>query len=176
MLSTGELLNYSKWIGIFTLFCAFLTVLALIFKWGIRFRLVGITAFMGVLTLGVFGLGLGLFNRVAVPGAVRYSRVYDDGDRQIVIVVAPEITPTELEATLQQAAADLFSPGRTGQPDERLTIRARTLIHPEPGVSEPVYLGEVRRSNVQGNGQDLEVDIDQERFAHLQEVVENSPA
>jgi hypothetical protein len=176
MLSTAALLNYSKWIGFFTLFCAFLTVLGFIFKWGIRFRLVGITAFMGVLTSGVFALGLGLFNRVEVPGAVRYSRVYDDGDRQIVVAVAPQTTPTELEATLQQAGADLFSPGRAGRPDERLTIRARTLIHPEPGVSEPVYLGQVRRSYSPEKGQNLEVDLYLERFAHLQEVMEDSPA
>ncbi|WP_413166368.1 Ycf51 family protein [Capilliphycus salinus ALCB114379] len=176
MLSTAALLNYSKWIGFFTLFCAFLTVVGFIFKWGIRFRLVGVTAFMGVLTGGVFALGLGLFNRVEIPGAVRYARVYDDGGTQIVIAVASQTTPTELEATLQQAAADLFSPGRSGRPDQRLTIRARTLIHPEAGVSEPVFLGQVRRSNFQRDDQNLEVDIYLERFAHVEEAVENSPA
>ena len=131
---------------------------------------------MGVLTAGVFGLGLGLFNRVEVPGAVRYSRVYDDGGTQIVIAVASEVTPTELEATLQQAAADLFSPGRAGRPDQRLTIRARALIHPEPGVSEPIYLGQVRRSNFERDDNNFQIDVYPERFAHLQEAVENSPA
>lgn len=174
MLSTAELLNYSKWLGLLTLFGAVLTILGLIFKWGIRFRLVGITAFMGVLTFGVFGLGLGLFNRVAVPGAVHYSRVYDDGGTQIVIAVAPNITQTELEATLQQAGADLFSPGRGGQPNQPLTVRARTLIHPSPGVSEPVYLGQVQRLSFQREGEDLEVKLDQERFAHVQDVLQNS--
>ncbi|MEL7035738.1 MAG: Ycf51 family protein [Cyanobacteria bacterium J06592_8] len=169
MLSTAELLNYSKWIGIFTLFCGVLTLLGFIFNWGIRFRLVGITAFMGVLTSGVFGLGLGLFNRVEIPDAVRYSRVYDDGDRQIVIAVASDITPTQLEATLQQAAADLFSPGRTGRPDEPLTIRARTLIHPQPGISEPIYIGQVQRSNVQRDQQNLKIDLDREQLQHLQD-------
>lgn len=170
MLSTAELLDYSKWLGIFTLVCAGVAVLGFLLNWGIRFRLVGVTAFMGVLTAGVFGLGLGLFNRVEVPGAVRYTRVFDDGARQIVIAVASDITPSELEATLKQAAADLFSPGRGGRPDQRLSIRARTIIHPEPDVSEPVYLGQVQRSVSLGEGENLEIDIYSQQFDHLQEV------
>lgn len=46
--STAELLNFAKWIGIATLVLAIVTVFSFIFKWGIRFRLVGITAFTGV--------------------------------------------------------------------------------------------------------------------------------
>jgi Flp pilus assembly secretin CpaC len=114
---------------------------------------------MGVLTGGVLGLGLGLFNRTEIPGAVRYSRVFDNGAREIVIAVTPEITQPQLEATLQQAASDLFSPGRVGRSDQFLTIRARALIHPEPGVSEPVYIGEVKRSiyNREDNNQQIQV-------------------
>ena len=170
MLSTAELLNYSKWLGIFTLVCAVVTVLGFLFNWGIRFRFVGITAFIGVLTVGVFGLGLGLFNRVEIPGAVRYTRVFDDGARQIVVAVAPDITPFELEATLKQAAADLFSPGRGGRPDQRLNIRARTIIHPESNVSEPVYLGQVKRSVSLGEDGNLEIEIYSKQFDHLQEM------
>ncbi len=170
MLSTAELLDYSKWLCIFTLVCAGVAVLGFLLNWGIRFRLVGVTAFMGVLTAGVFGLGLGLFNRVEVPGAVRYTRVFDDGARQIVIAFASDITPSELEATLKQAAADLFSPGRGGRPDQRLSIRARTIIHPEPDVSEPVYLGQVQRSVFLGEGENLEIDIYSKQFDHLLEM------
>ncbi len=167
MLSTAELLNYSKWFGLLTLACGGITVLGFIFKWGIRFRLVGVTAFMGVLTGGVLGLGLGLFNRTEIPGAVRYTRVFDNGARQIVIAVAPEITQSQLEATLQQAADNLFSPGRVGRSDQFLTIRARTLIHPSPGVSEPLYLGEVKRSVYQRDDNNLQIQIFPERLAKL---------
>ncbi|EDZ91548.1 conserved hypothetical protein, partial [Limnospira maxima CS-328] len=139
MLTTPELLDFSKWLGIATLALAALTVLAFVLNWGIRFRLVGITAFTGVLAGGVFALGLGLFQRVEIPGAVRYSRVFDDGARQIVIVVAPDITESQLEATLQQAASDLYSPGRGGAGQMPLVIRARTIVHPQPGVSDRFF-------------------------------------
>jgi hypothetical protein len=169
MLSTAELLNYSKWCGLLTLVFAGITVLGFIFKWGIRFRLVGVTAFMGVLTGGVLGLGLGLFNRTEIPGAVRYVRVFDNGAREIVIAVTPEINQPQLEATLQQAASDLFSPGRVGRSDQFLTIRARALIHPEPGVSEPVYIGEVKRSIYNREDNKLQIQVFPDRLGRVQE-------
>ncbi|MGB3403293.1 MAG: Ycf51 family protein [Microcoleaceae cyanobacterium] len=167
MLDTAELLNYSKWFGLLTLLSGGITVLGFLFKWGIRFRLVGITAFMGVLTGGVIGLGLGLFNRTEIPDAVRYTRVYDNGAREIVIAVTPEITQTQLEATLQEAASNLFSPGRVGRSDQFLTIRARAIIHPEPGVSEPLYLGEVKRSIYQREDNNQQIEIFPESLAKL---------
>lgn len=172
MLTTPELLNFSKWLGIATLALAALTVLAFVLNWGFRFRLVGITAFTGVLAGGVFALGLGLFQRVEIPGAVRYSRVFDDGARQIVIAVAPDITETQLEATLQQAASDLYSPGRAGAGQMPLVIRARTIVHPQPGVSEPIFLGQVQRLSGFGNQGDVAIAINQESFNHLQRVRE----
>lgn len=172
MLTTPELLNFSKWLGIATLALAALTVLAFVLNWGFRFRLVGITAFTGVLAGGVFALGLGLFQRVEIPGAVRYSRVFDDGARQIVIAVAPDITETQLEATLQQAASDLYSPGRGGAGQMPLVIRARTIVHPQPGVSEPIFLGRVQRVSGFDNQGDVAIAINQESFNHLQRVRE----
>ena len=172
MLTTPELLDFSKWLGIATLAFAALTVVAFVLNWGIRFRLVGITAFTGVLAGGVFALGLGLFQRVEIPGAVRYSRVFDDGARQIVIVVAPDITESQLEATLQQAASDLYSPGRGGAGQMPLVIRARTIVHPQPGVSEPIFLGQVQRVSGFANQGDVAIAINQESLNHLQTVRE----
>ncbi|CDM92579.1 MULTISPECIES: Ycf51 family protein [Limnospira] len=172
MLTTPELLDFSKWLGIATLAFAALTVLAFVLNWGIRFRLVGITAFTGVLAGGVFALGLGLFQRVEIPGAVRYTRVFDDGARQIVIAVAPDITESQLEATLQQAASDLYSPGRGGAGQMPLVIRARTIVHPQPGVSEPIFLGRVQRVSGFDNQGDVAIAINQESLNHLQTVRE----
>ncbi|MFO7028944.1 hypothetical protein B9T07_02500 [Limnospira fusiformis CCALA 023] len=172
MLTTPELLDFSKWLGIATLAFAALTVLAFVLNWGFRFRLVGITAFTGVLAGGVFALGLGLFQRVEIPGAVRYTRVFDDGARQIVIAVAPDITETQLEATLQQAASDLYSPGRGGAGQMPLVIRARTIVHPQPGVSEPIFLGRVQRVSGFDNQGDVAIAINQESLNHLQTVRE----
>ncbi|HAN75509.1 MAG TPA: hypothetical protein DCQ51_05245 [Planktothrix sp. UBA8407] len=168
-LSTAELLNFAKWIGIATLVLAIITVFSFIFKWGIRFRLVGITAFTGVLTGGVFGLSLGLFHHVQIPGAARYSRVFDDDGRQIVIAVSPNITKTELNATLRQAAADLYSSGRGGQFQEPLLIRARTIVHPDADVSQPLYLGQVKRSVVEQENENLDIQIFEKNLARLEQ-------
>lgn len=159
MPTTIDFLVISKWLGITTLGFGFLAILGFIFKWGIRFRLVGVTGFMGVLTGGVFALGLVPFMRTVVPGAVRFSTVYDSGATQAVISVPPTISETELEATLKQAASDLFSPGRLGSRSDKLTIRARTVLHPEEGVSKPLFLGEVKRSLIIREDENMEITL-----------------
>lgn len=167
MLTTADFLNYAKWAGILTLACGVLAGLGFILQWGIRFRLVGATGFMGVLTAGLFALGLVPFVHTEIPGAVRYKLVYDVGGAQTVIKVPPAITETELEATLRQAASNLFSYGRLGQVNNQLTIRARTIIHPEPGVSKPLYLGEVKRSLLTRDDDQLAIKVYPENIAQL---------
>jgi len=129
-----------------TLAFAGLTLLAFLFKWGIRFRLVGTTGFMIVLTCGAFGLSFVPIVPSTVPGSAPYTVTYDNGLAQAVIAVEPTITEDELDATLRQAANNLFSLGRAGETTEKFLIRARTILHPEPGTSIPLYLGEVKRS------------------------------
>ncbi|MBW4466246.1 MAG: Ycf51 family protein [Pegethrix bostrychoides GSE-TBD4-15B] len=146
MFTPASFFTYTQWSGIATLAFAALTLLSFLLGWGIRFRLVGATGLLGVLTAGLFGLSVVPFSRAVVPGAARYSTVYDSGATQVVIAVAPSITAERLEATLRQAASDLFSSGRLSRGESQLTIRARTVLHPEPGLSEPLYLGQVKRS------------------------------
>ncbi|MEH2050813.1 Ycf51 family protein [Nostoc sp.] len=168
MLTTANFLQYTQWMGIATLVFAALTFLAFVLKWGIRFRLVGATGFMVVLTSGLFALSIVPLSRTAIPGSVRYTLVYDNGSTKAVIATSPKITPTELEATLRQAASNLFSYGRSGtREDENLTVRARTIIHPEEGISVPVYLGEVKRSLVSHQNSPVTVKIYTENFAQL---------
>ncbi|KAM3098977.1 Ycf51 family protein [Phormidesmis sp. 146-12] len=146
MFETQQLITGTQWAGILTIALAVLTVMAFLFKWGIRFRLVGITGFMGVLTAGIFGLSLGLHARPSIPGAVHYSRIYDQSADVVVIAVPPTVTEPQLEATLRQASADLYSPGRLSQGADRLLIRARTILHPREGLSQPLFIGEIQRS------------------------------
>lgn len=166
MLTTANFLTVSQWVGITTLLLAAITVLGFILKWGIRFRLVGITGFLGVLTAGLFTLGLVPFTRTAIPGALRYSLVHDTGGTQVVVAVSPKITESQLQATMLQAASDLFSYGRFGK-ENQLTIRVRTNIHPEPGITKPLYLSQIKRSLVNRNDDKMEIDIFQENLAQL---------
>lgn len=167
MLTTADFLSFAQWAGILTLVSGVIAVLGFIFKWGIRFRLVGITGFLGVLTGGLFALGLVPFTRTVIPGAIPFKVVYDNGGPQTVIAVPSKLTETELDATLRQAASDMFSLGRIGGLDNQLTIRARTIIHPEPGVSKPLFLGQVKRSLSSRNDEKMVIDIYPESFAQL---------
>ena len=168
MLTTSDFLQYSQWSGIATIAFAILAILAFIFKWGIRFRLVGTTGFMLVLTAGLFSLSLVPLTRTVIPGAVKYTLVYDNGSTDAVIVTAPKISPSELEATLLQAASNLYSYGRLGtRGNNQLTIRARTIIHPEEGISRPIYLGQIKRTLASREDQSMELQIYPDSFAEL---------
>lgn len=167
MLTTADFLTFTKWAGILTLACGVLTLVAFIFKWGLRFRLVGATGLLGVLTTGLFALAIVPFTRTVVPGAVKFNVVYDTGAAQTVIVVPQKITESELEATLRQAAGDLFSYGRISGSDNQLTIRARTVIHPEPGVTKPLFLGQVKRSLAVRDDEQMAIELYSESFAQL---------
>ncbi|OUC14593.1 MAG: hypothetical protein B0A82_11310 [Alkalinema sp. CACIAM 70d] len=166
MLSTEQLTQAAQWLGISTIGLAGLAALAFALQWSLRFRMVGVASFTGVLTAGVFALSLAWYQRPDIPGAVQFSRVFDNSTDQVVIAVPPTITPEQLEATLKQASFDLYSPGRTS-PDGILTIRARTVIHPQPGLSQPLYLGVVRRSLVSRNDENQQIEIDREALADL---------
>jgi Protein of function (DUF2518) len=167
MIATETLIVYTQWSAILTGALAVVTVLAWILQWGIRFRLVGVTSFMGVITGSIFGLSVGFHTRPAIPGALHFTRVYDTSADQVVINVDAKITPDQLEATLQQAAIDLFSQGRQGSGDNQMTIRARTVVHPQPGVSQPLYLGEVRRSLLKREDDQTKVTLYAENLARL---------
>jgi Protein of function (DUF2518) len=167
VITTAEFFRYFQWSGIATLVFAAITVLALILKWSFKFRLVGATGFMGVLTSGLFALSLVPIVHSTVPGALNYSLIYDNGSDRATITVKTPISETSLDATLRQASADLYSYGRSGQADRQLKIRARTVIHPRPDLSEPLVLGEVTRSLAGGEDNPLEVRIDRQNLAKV---------
>jgi Protein of function (DUF2518) len=168
MFTPASILEYTKYSGIATVAIAVLMIIGLVAKWGFRFRLVGITGFMIVLTVGLFGLSLGLAPRIAFPGASQYTVIYDNGNNQAVIAVAnAHLNYEQTEATLRQAAQDLYSYGRVGDTDRTMHIRLRTLAHPQAGVSEPLYLGEVARDLSSRDDMKLDIKIDRQNLAKL---------
>ncbi|MGM3307537.1 Ycf51 family protein [Anabaena sp. WFMT] len=168
MFTTSDFLQYTQWSGIATIAFAVFTILAFIVKWGFRFRLVGATGFMIVLTAGLFSLSLVPLSRTVIPGAVKYTLVYDNGSSEAVIATSPQITPTQLEATLRQAASNLYSFGRLGsRGNNQLTIRARTIIHPEEGITVPLYLGEVKRTLASREDSEMAVQVYLDKFAQI---------
>lgn len=138
-------------------------------KW--RFAFFGYTAFTLVLAAGLGALSLAPIVRTPVPGAMAFSTVFDNNSERAAIAVSPDITPEQLEPTLRQAAANLYSYGRFSTTTNILTIRARTIVHPEEGISLPIYLGQVQRSMVQRDDVDMKVDIYADGFAKLRRYV-----
>ncbi|MBD0267200.1 MAG: Ycf51 family protein [Cyanobacteria bacterium Co-bin8] len=167
MTTPEEFLEITKWAGIGTLALAAITVLAFVLKWGLRFRLVGATGFAAVLTIGLLGLSFEPFSRTAIPGAVPYATVFDSGAEKITITVPPTLTETQLEATLRQAASNLFKPYRLGSATRVPTIRARTILHDSPGVSQLVYMGQVQPIPNAATGDDMTIILDRKALARL---------
>jgi hypothetical protein len=162
-----QFLIYTQWSAIATVFFGGLAALAFFLGWGLRFRLVGAVGFMAVVTVGLLSLSFMPLTQTVVPNSTKYTVVYDAGAAEVVISVAPDITQPQLEATLQQAAINLFSSGRLGRGNTQLTVRARTILHPEKGVSLPLFLGEARRSLSLRNDPNLQVTIFAENMAML---------
>ena len=164
MITTAEFLKYFQLSAIATVAFAVITVAALLLKWSFRFRLVGATGFMGVLTGGLFALSLVPIVHTVIPGAIHYSVIFDNNSDRVTIAVKTPITETVLDATLRQAAADLYSYGRADKP---LNIRARTTLHPSLGVTQPLVLGSATRALRGASDQAFDVKIDRANLAKI---------
>jgi hypothetical protein len=167
LLSPSEFGQLAEAMGAFVALAALITAVAFWQQWGWRFRMVGVTLFSVVLTVGLFALSLEPITRTSITGAVPYKVVYDRSSNQVVVAVRPTITASELEATLRQAGANLFSSGRSAQGQTQLIVRARTVVHPRPGLSKPIYLGQIKRSLRLRNDPNQSVEI---MMANLQEA------
>ncbi|MEL6440965.1 MAG: Ycf51 family protein [Cyanobacteria bacterium J06621_8] len=172
---TPDLFLYAKWTGIATLACLLFTIVSFVVGWGVRFRFVGITSFMGVVSAGLLALGLGFYPHVDIPGSVRYALVYDTGSNSAVVAVPPTIEESAIEPTLIQAATDLYSYGRTGTGgNNQFRVRLRTVLHPESGVSQPLFLGEARRMLINRQNADIETKIYSQNVLLLPKSAESS--
>jgi hypothetical protein len=47
-------------------------------------------------------------------------------------------------------------------------VRMRSIVHPQAGVSEPVYLGEAVRNLSNRDSQELEIVVDRKNLSKLQ--------
>lgn len=165
---TPELFRQAcQWTALLMLGSGIFTALAFIFKWGVRFRFVGVTSLLGVLTGSLLALSFTPLTRAIIPGAVKYNLVYDLSGPQVVIAVPPTITRSELEATMLQASENLFSPGRVGGGSDQMIIKVRTILHQKAGVSQLIPLGKLQRSLSVREDPNLKIAINEDNFAAL---------
>ncbi len=138
-----QLLQHSTtWLAWAGLGLGLTTLIAFIFKWGIKFRLVGATVFTFLLSASCLAFVASYTPPLLVEGAKYAPIVYDNGF-DLVVAQAPLDFPEEaIQPTLNQIAGNLKGGGRNGA---MVHIRLRRIEPAELGISRPVILGEVIR-------------------------------
>jgi hypothetical protein len=141
------LLVAGTWLGAASGVLAVLTIAGFLSRWGIRFRLVGITSFTALLSLSCLAFAISYNPRVSVPGAIQVPIVFDNGT-DLVIAAAPADLQSEGAApTVEQVARNLRGGGRGGNGGGggQIRVRLRRVEAVEPGLARPVVLAETTR-------------------------------
>ncbi len=143
MLADPILLVAAKWLGIASGLLILATVAGFVLRWGIRFRLVGITSFTGLLAISCLAFSISYTPRVTISGAVVAPVVFDGGD--LVIAAAPgNLAQDAIGPTVIQVASNLHGGGRATS-DGRVRVRLRSIEAVGEGVGRPVVLAEAVR-------------------------------
>jgi hypothetical protein len=143
------LLVAGEWLGAASGVLAIITIAGYLLRWGVRFRLVGITSFTALLALSCLAFAVSYRPRVMVEGAVSVPVVFDNG-AELVVAAAPADLPAAAAApSAEQVARNLRGNGRQSD-DAIVRVRLRRVESVAPGLSRPVVLAEVRRDLVSG--------------------------
>lgn len=133
-----------QWLGAASGVLALLTAAGFALRWGIRFRLVGVSSFTVLLSLSCLAFAISYTPRVTISGAVVAPIVYDGG-ADLVIAAAPEgLAPEAYGPTALQVASNLRGGGRTS-PDGLVRVRLRRIEPAGEGAGRPVVLAEAVR-------------------------------
>ena len=144
MVVDPPLFKAGVFIGAMGLLLVVLTVAGFLARWGIRFRLVGVSSFTVLLSLSFMAFALSYEERQTVSGAVNVPVVFDNG-RGLIVAAPQEPLPVAAVApTLQQLAVNQSQRPQSAV-NGHVTVRLRQ-VEPtdEPGVSRPRLLGEAR--------------------------------
>lgn len=144
MPSTSLLLQVSYWLGVTGALLASLTVVAFFARWGIRFRMVGVSSFTVLLATFCWAFAVSYTPRVTVEGALSVPVVYDNGSDLVVATYPMDAPVRAVLPTLQQLAANLRPQGRTSA-DGMLHIRLRRLESAGEGRSRPVVVAKASK-------------------------------
>ena len=143
MASDQLLLTAAPWLGWSGLGLGGLTAVAFLARWGIRFRLVGVSSFTLLLAVSCWAFGVSYTPPVVVDGAVRAPIVFDNGNDLVVAQVPADLAPTTVQATLEQLKGNLRGSGRSS---DTVLVRLRGIRAEGDGLGRPVILGEVSKT------------------------------
>jgi hypothetical protein len=138
-----------EWLGAASGLLALLTAAGFLNRWGIRFRLVGVTSFTALLAISCLAFAVSYVPRVSVAGALAVPVVYDNGG-DLVVAASTEPLPREAWGpTAEQVARNLRGSGRVSA-DGHVRVRLRGLEPGEAATARPVILAEADRDLARG--------------------------
>jgi len=143
-MSFFELLeNTPKIFGFFAIILLIGAIIAFIFNFGFKFRIVGATIFSLLLSLSSWAFIQSYTEKVVVENAKYVPIVYDNGF-DLIIAKAEDDFPEEfINPTLEQLSENLRKGSRSGA---NVKIKLRKLEKISEGVSKPVVIGEVQKN------------------------------
>ena len=137
------LLPAGEWLGVASAVLLLLTVVAFVVRWGIRFRLVGITSFTVLLSLSCLAFAVSYTPRQQVEGAISVPVVFDNGSDLVVAAAPAQMDPQAYAPSVQQVALNLRGSGRGTQMVE---VRLRRVEPKGEGSDVPVVLATAIRN------------------------------
>ena len=143
-MSFFELLeNTPKIFGFIGIFLFLGTLIAFIFNFGFKFRIIGATIFSLLLSLSSWAFIQSYSEKVAIEGARYVPIVYDNGF-DLIIAKAEDNFPEEaIKPTLQQLSENLRKGSRSGA---NVKIKIRKLEKISKEVSKPIIIGEIEKA------------------------------
>ncbi len=142
------LLTAGEWLGVASGVLLLLTVVAFLVRWGIRFRLVGVTSFTVLLSLSCLAFAVSYSPRQLVDGAVSVPVVFDNGSDLVVAAAPADLAPDAFAPSVQQVALNLRGSGRGTQLVE---VRLRRVDPTASGTDTPVVLATAVRNLADGS-------------------------
>lgn len=133
-----------QWLGAASGLLALLTAAGFALRWGIRFRLVGVTSFTALLSLSCLAFAISYTPRVTISGAVVAPVVYDGGGDLVIAAAPAGLVQEAYGPTALQVASNLRGGGRTS-PDGLVRVRLRRIEPSGEGAGRPVVLAEAVR-------------------------------
>jgi len=143
-MSFFELLeNTPKFFGFLGIFLLCVTVIAFIFNYGFKFRIIGATIFSLLLSLSSWAFIQSYTEKVLIEDAKYVPIVYDNGFDLIIAKAEDDFPEESIEPTLEQLSKNLRKGSRSGA---NVKIKIRKLEKISDGVSQPVVIGEVQKN------------------------------
>ena len=119
------------------------TLIAFIFNFGFKFRIIGATIFSLILSLSSWAFIQSYSENTFIEGAKYVPIVYDNGFDLIIAKAENNFPQDAIEPTLKQLSENLRKGSRSGA---NVKIRIRKLEKIANDVSKPIIIGEIQKT------------------------------